>query len=245
MENKDIDNYEDQDNEQQNENMEDEDFENVLYLVELHKRLVAMKKERKKAEQDASLLDNRLKLLKGEEDKTLKKIEVTRKKTHEKMTSLQKQEEYLRQKLEFKEQKERDAELKKEQNIKLKTEISLNTMMKREMKMKQIMEESSLLKAQKKNNEELLKYIKIEEMTNNKSRAEYIKNQQQMMEEKKRALELEKKNKIKNDLERKIFEEQRMKDDADNKLVNLEQEEIEIMKRIRTTTQVHKACKYF
>ena len=121
----------------------------------------------------------------------------------------------------------------------------MNTMMKREMKMKQIMEESSLLKAQKKNNEELLKYIKIEEMTNNKSRAEYIKNQQQMMEEKKRALELEKKNKIKNDLERKIFEEQRMKDDADNKLVDLEQEEIEIMKRIRTTTQVHKACKYF
>lgn len=243
MENKDIDNYEDQDNEQQNDNMEDEDFENDLYLVELHKRLVAMKKERKKAEQDASLLDNRLKLLKGEEDKTLKKIEVTRKKTHEKMTSLQKQEEYLRQKLEFKEQKEREAELKKEQNIKLKTEISLNTMMKREMKMKQIMEESSLLKAQKKNNEELLKYIKIEEMTNNKSRAEYIKNQQQMMEEKKRALELEKKNKIKNELERKIFEEQRMKEDADSKLVNLEQEEIEIMKRIRTTTQVHKACK--
>jgi hypothetical protein len=26
-------------------------------------------------------------------------------------------------------------------------------------------------------------------------------------------------------------------------MVNLEQEEIEIMKRIRTTTQVHKACK--
>jgi hypothetical protein len=242
MENKEIENY-DQENDNQNENVEDEDFENDLYLVELHKRLVAMKKERKKAEQDASLLDNRLKLLKGEEDKTLKKIEVTRKKTHEKMTSLQKQEEYLRQKLEFKEQKERDVELKKEQNIKLKTEINLNTMMKREMKMKQIMEEASLLKAQKKNNEELLKYIKIEEMTNNKSRAEYIKNQQQMMEEKKRALELEKKNKIKNDLERKIFEEQRMKEDADNKLVNLEQEEIEIMKRIRTTTQVHKACK--
>jgi hypothetical protein len=66
------------------------------------------------------------------------------------MTSLQKQEEYLRQKLEFKEQKERDVELKKEQNIKLKTEINLNTMMKREMKMKQIMEEASLLKAQKK-----------------------------------------------------------------------------------------------
>jgi len=46
-----------------------EDFENDIYLIELHKRLTNMKKERKKAELDAQLLDNRLKLLKGEEEK--------------------------------------------------------------------------------------------------------------------------------------------------------------------------------
>ncbi len=46
---------------------------------------------------------------------------------------------------------------------------------------------------------------------------------------------------MKNELEKKIFEEQAMKEQAENKLINLEQEEIEIMKRIRTTTQVHKA----
>lgn len=53
------------------ENNEDqnEDFENDIYLIELHKRLTGMKKERKKAECDAQLLDNRLKLLKGEEEK--------------------------------------------------------------------------------------------------------------------------------------------------------------------------------
>ena len=234
-----------EDNDPQSELNEEDDLENDLYLLELHKRLTSMKKDRKKAEQDAQLLDNRLKLLKGEEDKTLKKIEVTRKKTHEKMTALQLQEEQLRQKLEYKEQKEKEFEFKKEQNIKLKTDISLNTMMKREMKMKQIMDEAALLKAQKKNNQELLKYIKIEEMTNNKSRAEYIKNQQQMVEEKKRALEFEKKNQTKLELEKKIFDEQRLKEEADCKLVDLEQEEIEIMKRIRTTTQVHKDCKFF
>lgn len=48
---------------------QNEDLENDIYLIELHKRLVTMKKERKKAEQDAQLLDNRLKLLKGEEEK--------------------------------------------------------------------------------------------------------------------------------------------------------------------------------
>lgn len=56
-----------------------EDLENDIYLIELHKRLTNMKKDRKKAEQDAQLLDNRLKLLKGEEEKVnllfiLKKI---------------------------------------------------------------------------------------------------------------------------------------------------------------------------
>ena len=95
------------------ENIEDngnnEDFEDDVYLIELHKRLTNMKKDRKKAEQDASLLDNRLKLLKGEEEKvkfifinfqTWKKIEVTKKKTHDKIVNLQKQEETLRSKLE-------------------------------------------------------------------------------------------------------------------------------------------------
>jgi len=51
-----------------NEN-QNEDFENDIYLIELHKRLTNMKKERKKAELDSQLLDNRLNLLKGEEEK--------------------------------------------------------------------------------------------------------------------------------------------------------------------------------
>ena len=51
------------------ENEQNEDLENDIYLIELHKRFTNMKKERKKAETDASLLDNRLQLLKGEEEK--------------------------------------------------------------------------------------------------------------------------------------------------------------------------------
>jgi hypothetical protein len=58
---------------QKNEELENQEelVENDIYLIELHKRLTMMKKERKKAEQDAFLLDNRLKLLKGEEEKVI------------------------------------------------------------------------------------------------------------------------------------------------------------------------------
>ena len=79
-----------------------DDFENDFYLMQLHKRFLEMKKDRKKAEQDANLLGNRLNLLKGEEEKTWKKIENTRKKTQEKVTNLQKLEEDLRKKQEVK-----------------------------------------------------------------------------------------------------------------------------------------------
>ena len=48
-----------------------------------------MKQERKKAEENAKLLDNRLNLLKSEEIKTLKKIEITKQKANEKYQNLQ------------------------------------------------------------------------------------------------------------------------------------------------------------
>ena len=59
-------------NQEYEENNNEEEFcDNDIYLIELHKRLTTMKKDRKKAQQDASLLGNRLNLLKGEEEKVI------------------------------------------------------------------------------------------------------------------------------------------------------------------------------
>ena len=80
-----------------------------------------MKKQRKQAEQDANLLDGRLRCLRDEEQKTLKKIEVTRKKTENKMNSLQAQEEELRRKMEFKNKKQMELVKLREQNTCFKT----------------------------------------------------------------------------------------------------------------------------
>lgn len=99
MDNKNQENIE-ENNEELVENEDAQEFEDDLYLLQLHKRFIEMKKERKKAEQDAQLLGNRLNLLKGEEEKTWKKIEKTRKVTQEKVSNLQKMEEELRKKQE-------------------------------------------------------------------------------------------------------------------------------------------------
>jgi len=112
---------------------------------------------------------------------------------------------------------------------------------KKQQKIDEIMTEANLLKEQKRKNDEFREFIRNEEQNQNKNKCEFIKTQQLLHEEKKRAQELEKMNKLKNELERKILEEQALKEGAEGQLVNLEQEEIDVMKRIRTTTQVHKA----
>ena len=65
---------------QQKEGEEEKEREEILdddYLLQLYKYLQEMKNTRKKAEQVANLLDGRLRCLRDEEKKNLKKIKVT------------------------------------------------------------------------------------------------------------------------------------------------------------------------
>ena len=67
---------------------EEEEVEEDEYLQELQLRLNQMKIERKAAENDAKLLNNRLNMLKNEEEKQWKKIENKKKKANEKLIRL-------------------------------------------------------------------------------------------------------------------------------------------------------------
>ena len=123
MEDKNINN---QDNAQAEDNHNGEEGDEVLdddYLLQLHQYLQEMKKQRKQAEQDANMLDGRLRCLRDEEKKTLKKIEVTRKKTENKMNQLQAQEEELRKKMEFRNRKQKELERLREQTKNQKEKI--------------------------------------------------------------------------------------------------------------------------
>lgn len=70
------------------------------YLVQLHNELKKTKLQRKQAEQDTNLLDNRIKCLRNEEEKANKRNEDLHKTTQKKIVSIQQQEEDLRKKLE-------------------------------------------------------------------------------------------------------------------------------------------------
>ncbi len=81
---------------QENEDQEEEELLDDDYLLQLHRYLQEVKNRRKQVEQDAQLLDGRLRCLRDENERTEKKIEVTRRKTDQKQNSI------LRQEAEFK-----------------------------------------------------------------------------------------------------------------------------------------------
>ena len=221
------------------EEMEGDEILDDDYLLQLHQYLQEMKKQRKEAEQNTNLLNGRIRCLRDEEKKTLKKIEVTRKKTESKMNQLQQQQEDLRRKIEFRNMKQKELEMLREKNKKQKENNRMAIMKKEEERRRQMEEDIRNLREQKKNNEELRKYMEVEDLSNKKTQADYIKSQQIIAEEKRRAIELEKKNRIKEELEQKIAEEEERIQLAEGKKQMLEQEEIEIMKKLKTTTQMH------
>lgn len=91
-----------------------EELEDDEYLQELQLRLNQMKQERKAAENDAKLLDNRLNMLKNEEDKQWKKIEDKKKKANEKLIHLQNMADLIRQKEMLKQKNEEDIAKKRD-----------------------------------------------------------------------------------------------------------------------------------
>ena len=223
------------------ENSEEVSLENIdedLYMEELYLRLTQMKQERKKAEDNAKLLDNRLNLLKSEEIKTLKKIEITKQKANEKYQNLQflAKNRYIKNEAKIK--KEKDLKLKKEQNKLMTNTIKNNTAMNKAKFKKQIEDEAKLLKIQKIYNKQLINFINEEKLNENKAKYNNIKNEKNCFEEKKRMKNLEKKKKLREELEKKLIEEYKLKEDAENKKFRAEQQEIEIIKKIQNTTKL-------
>ena len=222
-------------------NSEEISLENIdedLYMQELYLRLTQMKQERKKAEDNAKLLDNRLNLLKGEEIKTLKKIEITKKKANDKFQNLQFMALNKNIKIEAQKKKEKDLILKKEQNKLMNKTIKNNTEKNKEKLKRQIEEEAKLLKIQKIYNKQLINFLNEEKMNENKAKCCNIKNEKIYNNKKRRMLEHEKKRKLREELEKKLIEEYKLKEVAENKRIKAEKQEIDIIKKLQNTTKL-------
>jgi hypothetical protein len=72
----------------------------------------------------------------------------------------------------------------------MKEYLKMSLEQRRQYKLNEIMQEANMLKDQKRKNDEFRDFLKKEEQMQNKNRCEFIRTQQLLQEEKKRALEV-------------------------------------------------------
>ena len=210
------------------------------YLIDLHNHLKETKKIRQQAEQDANLLDGRLRCLRDEEKKTRQKIMMLQKKESFRKKQKEEHDEKIRKKEMLNQQRQLHL-LEKEELNRLRRDINKEAIqLKKEEKRKQIEDDVQNFKVQRKANEEIKKFANLEDQNTKKSQVDYIKHQHELALEKRRAHALDKKQKIKEELLKRIEEEKNKIMLAEYKRGTLEKEENDIINKLNLTTKTHK-----
>ena len=119
-------------------------------------------------------------------------------------------------------------------------EIKFNIDKNKALHEKRIKEEREFCKMRKQYNKQMFDYIKKENYNENKTKHNCLKSQKNYNEEKKRLVNREKRLMLKQELEKKLLEEYRLKEEAEAKKCKAEKDEMEIIKKLQTTTQLHK-----
>ena len=210
------------------------------YILELHKKLAQKREIRKISEQGVKILNGRVRVLKDENKKTLAKIDLTRKKTEEKVLVLEYNKSRSKEKKEFLQKKEDDLRLLQQKNKHQKLLTQTNLLNTRENLILQNQIKGQISKAEKADNENIKKANELNSKILKKNKIEVIRSQSILSNQKKKILDIEKKEQLIKDLENKINIEQQKKKEFDEELTKLTAMENEILGRILQNTEMQR-----
>ena len=210
------------------------------YIRELHRKLAQKREIRKISEQGVRILNGRLRCLKDENKKTLAKIDLTRKKTRDKELVLEYNKSRSKEKKDYLQKKEDDLKLQKQKNRYQKFITQTNMINNRENLILKNQIKGQISKAQKVDNENKKRVNELNAKIFKKNKIEKIRNQSMISSQKKKIIDIEKKEKLIKDLEKKINIEQQKKKEFDDELIKLTNMENEIMERIIQNNEMQK-----
>ena len=210
------------------------------YILELHKKLAEKREIRRISEQGVKALNGRVRCLKDENKKTLAKIDLTKKKTKEKALVLEYNKSRSKEKKDFLQKKEDDLKLQKEKNKPQKLVTQTNILNNRENLILQNQLKGQISKAEKVDNENIKRENELNTKIIKKNKIEVIRNQTILSSQRKKILDIEKKEKMIKDLEKKISIEQKKKKEFDDELNKLTTLENEIMERIMKNNEMQR-----
>ena len=220
--------------------LEQKQFVDDDYLLQLHQRLVQTKELRKISENGVKILNGRVRCLKDENQKTLNKIYKTGKKTSEKLLNMERKKSQSKEKMERIKRLENELNLLKNKNMNQKIDRDNGLINSR----KKVISENKIKgRISKKEKDEICNIKLMNELNEKnmkKNKIEVIRSQDAQKLQKKRMLEIEKKEGIIKDLEQKINYEINKKKELEEGINKMLKEESETFERINKTNEMQK-----
>ena len=210
------------------------------YILELHRKLAQKREIRKISEQGVKILNGRVRCLKDENKKTLAKIDLTRKKTKEKVLVLEYNKSRSKEKKDYLQKKEDELKIQKQKNKHQKLVTQTNLLNNRENLILQNQIKGQKSKAEKVDNENIKKENELNAKIIKKNKIEVIRNQSILTNQRKKILDIEKKEKMIKELEKKINIEQQKKKEFDDEFNKLTTMENEILSRILKNNEMQR-----
>merc|ERR1712098_785749 len=222
-------------------NMESKQEDEINGVNESSRKLAA-KHARKRAEDDAKLLANRIALLKAEEQKAWKKIEETRNRAAQIMKLRQRNAETSQAKLARKHQIDNDVIEKQNHNRTIKDQQKLAVEnSKNQYKYKLCTDVDNMRTTQSHQKAQIAMQKQEDSIKNTASKVE-IRQQQKEWEARKRRIEEEKRQKAKMDVENKIMQENRLRLQREADIAKMEQEELELINKLQNTQLMQRSA---
>ena len=210
------------------------------YLLQLHQRLVQTRELRKISENGVKILNGRVRCLRDENQKTLNKIYKTGKKTNEKLLNLERKKTQNKEKLNRIKKLEEDLNFLKSKNMNQKIDRDNGLINSR----KKVISENKIKgRISKKEKDEICNIKLMNELNEKnmkKNKIEVIRSQDAQKLQKRRMLEIEKKEGIIKDLEQKINYEINKKKELEEGINKMLKEESETFERINKTNEMQK-----
>lgn len=205
-------------------------------------RLNEAKKLRKQAEEDSRLLENRIALLKLEEQKALRKIEETRRKAHEIITARNRNFEELKKKEELKRQRDEEEAQKLEQNKDTREYFRNLRLQANQYKINKAYMDAQAVKEIKMKNKRNIENYRTLDMAQKMYMKNVIKSQQRDAKEKLKRIKEEKMMKVRMEVEKNVEMEHALRKEREEQVGRMEQEELELIQRLQHTQLLQKTA---
>jgi hypothetical protein len=200
-----------------------------------HQKLAEARMLRKRVDEDARLLSNRLALLKQEEQKAMKKISDTRKKTQEIIETRSRSHKEVQRLEHSKRIQEEQAVMKNEANRLERERLRSMRQQANKYRFDQELQEIKALKQFKQQNIETIKFHRFEELSEKIDKKNKVKEKLKEAENKKRRFLSERIERAKFENLKKTEEEVNVRKEKEAYLLRLEQEEMELIQRLQNT----------